>query len=572
MALRPDGSMRVQETIDYDFGTARRHGIYRTIPVEFPYDEDHRRVYPVSEIFVSSPTGAPADAQVDQGASVTIRIGDPDIDDVTGKQTYVIAYDVKGVVNGFADHEELYWNVVGSRWDVPIVRATASVEGPRPIGGVACFKGSQGSTVKCTAAIKAGSAVYSANGLQPYQGMTVVASFPPGTFSQVSPVLEEYWRFDRAFAVNPATVGGAAAALALIAGGAVVAVSQRGRDRRYLGVTPGLEPLAGQPADVAKVGMFRRDPIAVQFAPPKDIRPGQIGTLIDEEANVVDVTASLIDLAVRGFLRIEEVREKRWFRSGDWKLEKLRDAEPGELHRYEQTLFSKLFAGREEVLLSELKTTFSASMKKVQDQLYDDVTERGWFHGNPSTVRRRWKLYAWLVILLGVGLTFLLAFHTTSHLGLVGVAVVVAGFVMLSLAGRRPARTAAGTAALAQVRGFETYLRTAEANQLRFEENEDIFSRYLPYAIVFGVADRWARVFAELAGTGVAVTAPNWYFGSGYSSNGVFDYDGFSGSVDALSTATSGAIAAATPSSSGGSGMSGGFSGGGGGGGGGGSW
>jgi uncharacterized protein (TIGR04222 family) len=572
LALRPDGSMRVQETIDYDFGTQRRHGIYRTIPVESAYDRDHRRVYPISDIDVSSPTGAPKQTEVEKGATVTIKIGDPDIDDVTGKQTYVIAYDVQGVVNGFTDHQELYWNTVGSQWGVPIVRSTVSVEGPRPIADVACFQGAQGTTDQCPARIKDGAATYAATGLDSYQGMTVVASFPPGTFAHAEPILEEYWRFDRAFAVSPLSVGGSAALLGLVAGGAVVAVSQRGRDRRYLGLTPGLEPAPGEQARYAKVGMFRGDPVAVQFTPPKGVRPGQLGTLIDEEANVLDVTASIIDLAVRGYLRIVEVEKEHVFWGGDWRLEKLRDAQQGDLYPYERTLFRALFTGRDEVLLSDLRTTFSGSVKRVQGELYDDVTDRGWFHGNPRTVRGWWKFYAWLAIALGVVLTVVLAVLTSTHLGLVGVSLVVAGFVMLSLAGRRPARTAAGTAVLAQVKGFELYLRTAEADQLRFEEHEDIFSRYLPYAIVFGVAERWAAIFARLAATGLVASAPNWYVGTGYDSNGLFDYHGFGGSVDALSVATSGAIAAPAPSSSGGSGYSGGFSGGGAGGGGGGSW
>ena len=135
-----------------------------------------------------------------------------------------------------------------------------------------------------------------------------------------------------------------------------------------------------------------------------------------------------------------------------------------------------------------------------------------------------------------------------------------------------PARTARGTALLAQAKGFRTYLETAEANQIRFEEGQDVFSRYLPFAIVFGVAKRWAKVFAQLAASGASVVTPTWYIGNQYGV-GLFDYGGFGQAVDSFSATTSGSIAAATPSSSGSSGFSGGgFSGGGGGGGGGGSW
>jgi len=142
-----------------------------------------------------------------------------------------------------------------------------------------------------------------------------------------------------------------------------------------------------------------------------------------------------------------------------------------------------------------------------------------------------------------------------------------------------PARTANGTAVLAQTRGFELYLRTAEANQIKFEEGEDLFSKYLPYAIVFGVAERWAGIFAQLAAQGQRLAEPSWYLGIGYGFGyGAFwaSAGNFSSSLSQFTHIADAAIAAPTPGASGGSGFSGGggggFSGGGGGGGGGGGW
>src|SRR5205814_2107960 len=103
--------------------------------------------------------------------------------------------------------------------------------------------------------------------------------------------------------------------------------------------------------------------------------------------------------------------------------------------------------------------------------------------------------------------TWLLATKTTF--GLLGLAVVAGGLLLLLVAPRMPARTARGTAALAQANGFRQYLVTAEADQIRFEEGEDIFSRYLPFAIVFGVTERWAKVFQDLADRGVDIGAPS---------------------------------------------------------------
>jgi uncharacterized protein (TIGR04222 family) len=569
LVLKPDGSMHVKETIGYDFGSWRRHGITRDIPVEFTYDEKRVREYPISNIKVSSPSGAPADLAEDIGSTASLRIGDPD-ETVSGAQTYVIQYDLEGVVNSFDDHQELYWNAIGSEWDVSIRTASAKVEGPAGVQKVACFKGVQGSTDTCTGTVGSdGTATFAAAGLQPRQGMTVVTSFPAGTFPNAAPVIKERQTLARAFSLTPVTGAGSIALLGLLGGGAFAMVSRRGRDERYLGVTPGLEPGFQQEHSVSRVSWLRRDPIAVQFTPPDGMRPGQLGTLIDEHANVVDVTATLVDLAVRGYLKIEEVEEPGMFRSGDWRLIEVTPAPAGDLHDYERKLFNAIFQGRSEVLLSDLKTTFSSDLQKVQEMLYADVTRQGWFRGNPSSVRTRWVVYGILLTLAGAGLTFLLA--TRTAYGLLGVAVVLSGLLLLILAPQMPARTAKGTALLAQAKGFRLYLEKAEANQIRFEEGEDIFSRYLPYAIVFGVAERWAKVFAALAASGVAVAVPSWYVGSMYG-HGLFNYAAFGSSMDSFSTVASGSIAAATPSSSGSSGFSGGFSGGGGGGGGGGSW
>ena len=569
MELRKNASMHVTETIEYDFGSLRRHGIFRTIPTIFPYNDKYERVYPISNVDVKSPTGAPTKKKVEKGKTTSIRIGDED-KTVTGRQAYVLSYDVGSVVNSFPDHQELYWNAIGTEWSVTIGQASATVEGPAAVQKTACYRGYQGSTQTCGTSIADGVARFGQPQLSPAEGLTVVASFPAGTFPGAEPDLREPQTLKRAFTVDPATVGSSLAVLALAGGGAWALVSRRGRDERYLGVTPGLEPGQGQEHTVARVPLVGRDPVAVQFQPPKGMRPGQLGTLIDERANVVDVTATIVDLAVRGYLRIEEVEAPRRFRSGDWRLVMVPDPPAEQLKDYELRLLQGIFDDRAEVLLSQLKQTFRSDLEKVQEMLYADVTSAGWFRGNPVSVRLRWQVYGIALTVAGAALTWLLATRTTF--GLLGLAVVAGGLLLLLVAPRMPARTARGTAALAQANGFRQYLVTAEADQIRFEEGEDIFSRYLPFAIVFGVTERWAKVFQDLAERGVDIGTPTWYVGNYYAGS-MFNYAAFGSSMDSFSTETTGSIAAATPSSSGSSGFGGGgFSGGGGGGGGGGSW
>jgi hypothetical protein len=566
LSVNDDGTLAARETIDYDFGASvGKHGIYRTFPVRVPYDDQHDRVYDVANFRVESPTGAPTDVDASEsGGTATYRIGNPD-KTVSGRQRYDITYTVDGALNAFPDHDELYWNAIGDGWGVPIDAATVRVVTPTAPTQQACFAGPTGSSLPCGSITAAGTEVTATQpgGLGAYSGFTVVVGLPKDAVTATGPLLEERWTLRRSLTPTPLT--GSLAGLLLLPGLAVVAwlVGVRGRDRRYAGQTPGLVPPAGGVDE--RVPLVGAGPVAVQFQPPEGLRPGQLGTLLDERANVVDVTATIVDLAVRGHLRIVELERAHWFSSRDWRLEKLTGG-TGELLPFERELYNGLFLAGDQVLLSSLKKTFAARMAKVQTALYVDVTRAGWFRGRPDKVRRAWQTGGFVLALAGGWLTWLLSRHL--HWAPVGVAVTVVGVVLFLLSRRMPARTAAGTAVLAQARGFREYLRTAEAEQLRFEEGQDIFSRYLPYAVVFGETDRWVRVFGPLAAASSVGSSTSWYAGpTGW------DMSHFGQSLDGFTSTAASTLAASTPSSSGGSGFGGGgSSGGGGGGGGGGSW
>jgi uncharacterized membrane protein len=221
-----------------------------------------------------------------------------------------------------------------------------------------------------------------------------------------------------------------------------------------------------------------------------------------------------------------------------------------------------LFEDGGEVLLSALKRKFVARLAKVQTALYDDAVGRGWFTRRPDRVRQYWIRIGVLAVVLSGVLIYLAARFT--HLGLVVLPFAVAGIVLLFSAKQMPRRTPAGTGMVRRVFGFRTYIDTAEAQEMRFQEKENIFSKYLPYAIVFGCTEKWARAFEQL---GMQPDTGSWYVGTH-----PFTAVAFASSIDHFSMATVSTVTS-TPAGSGSSGFGGGgFSGGGGGGGGGGSW
>jgi uncharacterized membrane protein YgcG len=561
--IERDDSIVVRETIDYDFGTALRHGIFRDIPTTLRYDDAHDRTYPLEVESVTGSPGTPVGYETeDAGAGTTrIRIGDAGRT-ITGRHTYVITYRMGGALNGFADHDELYWNAVGPDWSVPIQQARVRVLAPGSIDRIACFAGPAGSSLACeNSALKGEAASFAQSSLDPYDAFTVVVGLPKGIVTEPVPILTERWTLRRSFTATPFTVGGSLLLAALVLGGFGRMVWRTGRDRRYRGSQ--VDVLMGGPADTPEqfVPLFEGDASGpVEFAPPLGLRPGQIGTLVDEVANPLDVTASVIDLAVRKYLVIEEIPKKGWFGKPDWKLTKLKNPDR-ELLEYERELLDDLFEDGQEVKLSNLRTTFVSRLHRVQDALYRDAVRQGWFAGRPDRIRGRWLAVGIGVFVAGAVLEF--AAVRWTRLALLPLAVILAGSLLIVGARWMPRRTATGTGLVRRVRGFRTVIATAETNMAKFAEKESLFTRYLPYAIVFGLTEKWARAFEVL---GEPPPDTTWYV-----SSNAFAYGAFSDAMDGFTVTTAGTIAS-TPSGSGGSGFGGGSAGGGGGGGGGGSW
>lgn len=565
ITIEPEGTILVTETIVQDFGSTPRHGIFRYVPDRLRYDDRYDRVYPIDLVDVRTSDGTPDDVETkEENGNFVVRIGDPDVE-ITGEHVYTIVYRVRGALNRFETHDELYWNAIGTDWAQPIGQARVRVTGPTAITRVACFTGPFGSTLPCGRARirEDGTALFTHEDLGPSNAFSVVVALPVRTVGTVGPILGERWSLDRAFSRTPFTVTGSLGLLALVVGGFGWLVWTRGRDLRFRGspVDQVMGPSTGRGESQA-VPLFEGDEGPVEFAPPEGIRPGQVGTLIDEQANTLDVSATIVDLAVRGYLVIEEI-EKKWFLGkADWRLQRL-PKETDELLGYERALLEGLFKSGDEVELSDLKKKFAERLQKVEDALYSDAVARRWFLRRPDKVRQTWAGIGVAALLAGVGATIALAAWT--KLGLLGIPLAIGGLLLLAGAKRMPRRTARGTAMTRRVNGFRRVIETAETHMSRWAEQENVFPRFLPFAVVFGCTDKWARAFEGLEQAVPQDTS--WYL-----SSRPFVYHEFADRLDSFAVTTSGTISA-TPAGSGGSGFGGGgSSGGGGGGGGGGSW
>ena len=579
-----DGTIRVTSDFDFDFADDGGHGPFVTLPKrqQVDGDPDRWRLFEITDVAASSPSGAPADVETDtDGGVFSIRVGNED-QDVTGVQSYRVSYTMSGVVNPDVEAsslDEINWNIIGTGWQVPINDVSVTLSGPAPAERVACFLGKRFDT-PCPQTPEPGArVVYAVDALEPEVPLQIVAGYPIGTFVGAEPVFAKRYHPGNVIPLTPlsGTLGG----VFLLGGlaGLVVAMRRVGRDRQYVKAAYGYAPNASSSFDDA--GKARdtsvpatKQPVAVQFSPPKGARPGELGVLTDETADTEDITATIVDLAVRGFLRIEEIptaelseKERKTKPDAPERYRLVKLAATGDLVDYERAVYDPLFNGGDSPTMAELGTegtmleAGTAGKKALHKRVADDLN---WFRIDPSHARGVWFAIGVGVTVLGVALTLALGFGL--GLGVVGIAVVALGIATMATTSVAAARTPDGVAMLQQALGFKLYLDTAEAEQLRFEEGEDIFSRYLPYAIAWGCAERWAKIFTDLANQGVDLPQPTWLVGAhpflwAAGSSSLLDgISGFTAASDSVMTATSGAAGAS--GFAGGGGMAGGGGGG----------
>jgi Predicted membrane protein (DUF2207) C-terminal domain/Predicted membrane protein (DUF2207) N-terminal domain len=443
--VHPDGSVAASEAVDVDFRGLQRHGLYRDLLYRFRYDAAHDRIYAIRLGGVTDADGRKQPvATTTDGPRYRFRIGDPNRT-ITGNQTYRLRYTIAGALNGFPDHDELYWNATGT-WPVSVTAASVLVTAPPgAIDRVDCFEGREGSTERCTATLSAGGATFTAKRpLTDGEQMTIVAGLRKGAVAPPSPILIARPRtFPQFFDRTPWLVGLALAGFAAAIGGIGGLWWRLGRDRRYVSV----HYLSNDPRE-ERVPLFGSDQIAVEFQPPDNMRPAQMGLLLDERADRLDVTATIVDLAVRGYLKINEHQLtgiSALFGKPSYGLERLKEPDV-DLLEYEHVLMSGLFRSQTTVDLSKLKGTFFEDLQKAKTALYRDGVRRGWFPRNPNTVRNLWRAVGIFVAGAGSALTFLLGSRWGA--GLAGLPVVAGGLMLAAVAGAMPRRTAAGRDAM----------------------------------------------------------------------------------------------------------------------------
>ncbi|TCN40842.1 putative membrane protein DUF2207 [Kribbella orskensis] len=487
--LTGDGILKVKETVDL---TAGGDTFRRTLATRVRSDAAEDRIYAISNISATV-NGQPAEnfenKAIDNGRELSLK--------ASGQAKIVYSYDVDNVVADSTEGREVSWPIVQG-YSASIPKAAVTVNVPFATW-VTCFAGRVGSSMPCTTSQLAESAALEIeqNGIPAAGRLTFLTGLSDQATVQPNAEFKTRWSLGRAFTVDSTTLGLSVLLLGIGILAAAALWYFRGRD-------------AGKTGEGAPERPVLDGADGPQFAAPDGIRPGQVGTVVDETADVVDITATLLDLAVRNYLTIVELHRESHFGKLDWELRRLNAGGP-ELLPYEKALLDAVFAEADTVTVSTLGHALRPRLGLVREQLYADVVTQGWFASRPDAVRNRWTTAG--LVLLGAGALLTIVLAIVTKFGLVGFAVMLAG-VALTLAGQvAPARTARGAAVLGRVAGLQRYLAEETSADLPQSHRLEFASRCLPYAAVLGLTEKWALEIAATDDDDDPDAGIGWYSG-----------------------------------------------------------
>lgn len=536
--IHADRSMTVVETIRVNAeGNQIRRGIYRDFPTTYRDEYGNRFVVDFEAVDVER-NGNPEPWFVDRRINgARVYVGDRDVLIEPGEHEYRIEYRTDWQLGFFDLRDELWWNVNGNGWGFPIDEIGARIRLPESVGaenltieGWVGEYGSREASVRVAIEDGATARIDATRPLAPRENLSFALSWPRGIIAP--PTSGE--RFVRLLGNNRGLL---VALLTLIVSACY-----------WLGVwsAVGRDPARGT--------------IFPHYEPPPKVSPATARYLLRMGYDQKAFSAAVINLAVKGWIEIDED-------DGDYSLRRA-EGDGEALAPGEAAILDKLFTtGRVLALDTDNHATLLAAMSAHRKSLKRD-NYRVHFATNGI-----YTLPALLI--LGIGLFAIFAIRGATPAAIAG---AVLTFILIPVfAWLMRAHTPAGRRLLDRIEGFKLFLDVAERDELNLRHPPEItptlFEAFLPYALALGVEQRWAERFnAQLTPEQAQTYRPAWYHGHWDVSSGRFGRNIGATTAAVAGAVTSSIAAAATPPGSSSGSGGGGFSGGGGGGGGGGGW
>ncbi len=494
--LGSDGHLAVTETLAFD---AAPDVLVQRIATLQRIDDDSHFTYEVTDIKATA-GGADALSEVrTDGDYVVITV---DTSSAIG-QDVVISYDVVGTTRA---EESSSGTLTVMTWralqglSVPVGDFSGTLRVPAVPELVDCTAGPPGTPDKCDL-YSAGTTdtpmpTFQTAARGQGEQVTLSVGVPAEAVAPTATIVSE-WSLDKAFLLTPLTVAVALAALLL--GAALIWQLYR---------RTGVDAVA--PRAVPAVGTFTPvGPGESVFATGEELRPGLVGTVADERVDPVDITATLLDLAVRGHLLITE-QPRAGHGLLDWSLTRTTRSEEG-LFDYERGILEAIAPLGGQTLVSQLPATLAPVIGDVQSSLYDEVVTRGWFEARPDATRNQWRTRG--LIGTGIAVALAVALVALTTFGLLALVLLLLAAALVWVSDRMPRRTVKGSQLLQGLSALSLLLATHPSTEMPKGREIAEISRVLPYAVVLGGKDRWlaAMVLADEDDQAPDPTTIDWY-------------------------------------------------------------
>ena len=479
--VHKNGSADVNERLTLAFvGTF--HGIHRYIPVDYvgPEGSNYSLILKVQKVIDEEGNPLKYSSKT-QGGYRVLTIYIPGATD-TSKRIHII-YSVRNAVKFFEDHDEFYWNITGNGWPVPIDAASAYVRLPQDANGklrAQAFQGVYHSNDKAITDIQGPNVVAeTSDPLTARGGLTVDIFIPRGVLQSPSEFTRALWFLFS----NPIIFLPLFAFIVMFA----------------LWWSKGRDPSAGLS-------------VAPMYQPPKDMSPAEVGTLIDDSTDPRDITAILVDLAVRGYIKIreQEIAQMIVFHKKDYIFVQLKGPDQwNDLAPFERVMMENLFpAEQTETHIADLRNRFYVAIQPIKSDVMSALKEKGMYTLDPDSAHAYWILGAVITaapfVLAGY---FLHVDFTQSGLWMFG-SIALAVIIIVLFARIMTARSIKGVRTRIEILGFQEFMNRVDADRLK-RMPPDTFEKFLPYAMALGVEHRWAKAFQ-----GIVQNPPTWYEGT----------------------------------------------------------
>jgi len=531
ITVNDDGSALVKETITLVF-VDEWHGIHRTIPIEYagPDGTNYQLFIDIKSITDENGAKLKYDSS-SSGAARDLKIYSPNAIDVT--RTVDIAYRVRNATRFFDQYDEFYWNVTGNDWPVPIDRAAATVHLPDSASGslrAQAFTGVYGSTERdATAKVEGSNAEFATNNPLPMRGgMTIDVYIPKGILKEPGGLTKLFWFIGS----NPVVF------LPLVT----------------LAVMFILWWYAGRDPDP---GMS----VAPMYEPPTGISPAEAGTLLDDRIHPRDITSTIVDLAVRGFIKIEETDDKGLlFHHKDYIFHLLQKRQDWSgLAPHERVMMENIFTDDvPDTRLSSLKNRFYTAVPVVRTDIMSALKQKGIYTLDPESANAYSFGAAFCIVIPFAIIQYFGWADFFSSVPMLILSILISALIWWLFARVMTAKTVKGTRTHIAVLGFQEFMNRVDADRLKVMP-PSTFEKFLPYAMALGVEHHWAQAFA-----GIIKDPPGWYAApAGYGYGTGFNPILFSSSMHGMATDMHQVFVSAPRSSSTGSGFGGGGGGGG---------